>query len=245
MLETAPGIRTSPAATAGAKLRALRWPDRAGAGRVLLLIIAWFGATSGFRPLTLPDEGRYVGVAWEMLRSGHWAVPTLDGLPFFHKPPLFYWMAAASMRRLRSQRMGGPVALADRRERRRVGAVSVRSSAEAARADCELVARPRDRAQRRLAHGNLRRCAVRPGAVQTRHDMDPRRCEFDREVSVARSGGRSRTHAQIDRVALEPGRPRRRRERQGLRPTGACPSIAFPDPRPNGLRPVAAAAGCR
>jgi 4-amino-4-deoxy-L-arabinose transferase-like glycosyltransferase len=39
----------------------------------------------------LPDEGRYVGVAWEMMRSGDWLTPTLNGLPFFHKPPLTYW----------------------------------------------------------------------------------------------------------------------------------------------------------
>src|SRR5882762_4045158 len=57
----------------------------------------WFGITLGLRPLAIPDEGRYVGVAWEMLRSGDWAVPTLNGLPFFHKPPLFYWITAGSM----------------------------------------------------------------------------------------------------------------------------------------------------
>jgi signal transduction histidine kinase len=32
-----------------------------------------------------------------MLRSGDWLVPRLDGLPFFHKPPLFYWIGAAAM----------------------------------------------------------------------------------------------------------------------------------------------------
>ncbi|MEO8656666.1 MAG: glycosyltransferase family 39 protein, partial [Ramlibacter sp.] len=58
---------------------------------IVLLATAWI------RPLMLPDEGRYVGVAWEMMRSGNWLVPTLDGLPFFHKPPLFYWLTAASM----------------------------------------------------------------------------------------------------------------------------------------------------
>ena len=57
----------------------------------------WLAATAWLRPLTLPDEGRYAGVALEMLRSGHWAVPTLDGLPFFHKPPLFYWITACAM----------------------------------------------------------------------------------------------------------------------------------------------------
>ncbi len=60
--------------------------------------LAWLAFSIGLRPLTLPEEGRYVGVAWEMLRSGDWIVPTEDGLPFFHKPPLFYWLTAASMR---------------------------------------------------------------------------------------------------------------------------------------------------
>jgi len=67
---------------------------------VLLLIIcaAWLAITAGVRPLMLPDEGRYVGVAWEMLNSGNWLVPTLDGMPFFHKPPLFYWLTALDLK---------------------------------------------------------------------------------------------------------------------------------------------------
>jgi 4-amino-4-deoxy-L-arabinose transferase-like glycosyltransferase len=64
---------------------------------VALTILVWLTASAWARPLMLPDEGRYVGVAWEMLTSGHWLTPTLDGLPFFHKPPLFYWITAASM----------------------------------------------------------------------------------------------------------------------------------------------------
>lgn len=63
----------------------------------VLLVLAWLAATAWMRPLTLPDEGRYVGVAWEMLRSGDWLTPTLDGLPFFHKPPLFYWITAGAL----------------------------------------------------------------------------------------------------------------------------------------------------
>ena len=68
-----------------------------GALRVALLALAWLAATSWVRPLLLPDEGRYVGVAYEMLRSGDWWTPTLNGMPFFHKPPLFYWITAAAM----------------------------------------------------------------------------------------------------------------------------------------------------
>ena len=62
-----------------------------------VLILVAFACTAGLRPLQLPDEGRYVGVAWEMLHSGDWLTPTLDGLPFLHKPPLFYWITAAAL----------------------------------------------------------------------------------------------------------------------------------------------------
>ena len=73
-----------------------RTPAR-GALLAALAVVVWLAATASLRPLTLPDEGRYVGVAFEMLRSGEWLTPTLDGLPYFHKPPLFYWITAASL----------------------------------------------------------------------------------------------------------------------------------------------------
>lgn len=73
--------------------RSLRRADAAAA----VVALVWLAATIGMRHLLLPDEGRYVGVAYEMLRSGDWLTPTLNGLPFFHKPPLFYWITAASM----------------------------------------------------------------------------------------------------------------------------------------------------
>ncbi|MQM32570.1 MAG: glycosyl transferase, partial [Candidatus Accumulibacter phosphatis] len=53
---------------------------------------------AGTRSLMLPDEGRYIGVAWAMLNSGDWLTPTLDGLPYFHKPPLFYWLTGLSLK---------------------------------------------------------------------------------------------------------------------------------------------------
>ena len=64
---------------------------------LLSLLALWLLATLGLRPLLLPDEGRYAEVARAMLH-GDWLVPTLDGLPFFHKPPLFYWLDIAAMR---------------------------------------------------------------------------------------------------------------------------------------------------
>jgi len=64
---------------------------------IIVALFAWLLATAWMRPLMAPDEGRYGGVALAMLRSGDWLVPRLDGLPFFHKPPLFYWIGAAAM----------------------------------------------------------------------------------------------------------------------------------------------------
>ena len=55
---------------------------------LLLLILATI------RPLSLPDEGRYADIGRWMFLSGDWLVPRLNGIPFFHKPPLLYWLQA-------------------------------------------------------------------------------------------------------------------------------------------------------
>lgn len=43
-----------------------------------------------------PDEGRYAQIACEMLQSGDWIVPTLQGRPYLDKPPLVYWLIVAN-----------------------------------------------------------------------------------------------------------------------------------------------------
>ena len=62
--------------------------------RTGLWIGIWLLALAWVRPLSDPDEGRYAVAALQMLRSGDWVTPSLNGLPFFHKPPLYYWLAA-------------------------------------------------------------------------------------------------------------------------------------------------------
>jgi 4-amino-4-deoxy-L-arabinose transferase-like glycosyltransferase len=61
----------------------------------LLLVFVALLLASWIRPLTVPDEGRYADVARWMVTSGDWLIPRLDGLPFFHKPPLLYWIDAS------------------------------------------------------------------------------------------------------------------------------------------------------
>ena len=55
--------------------------------------IAWF-ALLGARDLIEPDEGRYAEVPREMVVSGDWITPHLNGFNYFEKPPLQYWLTA-------------------------------------------------------------------------------------------------------------------------------------------------------
>ncbi len=48
--------------------------------------------------LTGPDEPRYAWIARDMAESGDWVTPRLYGQPWFEKPVLYYWGAAASFK---------------------------------------------------------------------------------------------------------------------------------------------------
>jgi len=69
--------------------------------RDLLWLAVLFGLLFGFRlgsyPLGAGDEGRYAEIPREMIASGDWVTPHLDGVNYFEKPPLVYWLVAGSM----------------------------------------------------------------------------------------------------------------------------------------------------
>ncbi len=48
--------------------------------------------------LTGPDEPRYASIARNMAETSDWVTPRLNGQPWFEKPALYYWAAAASFR---------------------------------------------------------------------------------------------------------------------------------------------------
>ena len=69
-------------------------------GRLLLVALLALLAAVWLEPpgsrLAEPDEARYAEIPREMLAARDFVTPTLNGVPYFEKPPLLYWANAAS-----------------------------------------------------------------------------------------------------------------------------------------------------
>ena len=73
-----------------------QWP--AWSWVVLLAVaLSCFGAGSWLLPLMDRDEPRFAEASREMLETGNWVVPHLNGEYRFDKPPLIYWLQAGSI----------------------------------------------------------------------------------------------------------------------------------------------------
>lgn len=66
--------------------------------RLLLILLPCFLLLSGWRPLSVPDEGRYPEVAREMFLSGDFITPRVNGIVFLDKPALYYWLETLSFK---------------------------------------------------------------------------------------------------------------------------------------------------
>ena len=70
--------------------------------RDLALLALLFGLLYFFQlgdsALVNPDEGRYGEIPREMLATGEFVLPRLNGVLYFEKPPLMYWSVAGFMK---------------------------------------------------------------------------------------------------------------------------------------------------
>ena len=63
---------------------------------LLLVFLLVYLVPLSFRPLFIPDETRYAEIPREMISTGSWVVPHLNGLQYFEKPVFGYWVHAVS-----------------------------------------------------------------------------------------------------------------------------------------------------
>jgi len=64
---------------------------------VFSLFVVIYIALLGAHPLTVPSEARYAEIPREILQTNEWIVPHLNGMRYFEKTPLGYWLQSISM----------------------------------------------------------------------------------------------------------------------------------------------------
>ena len=62
---------------------------------IIALFLILYILPLGVRPISIPDESRYAEIPREMVASGDWLTPRLNGFKYFEKPALQYWATAA------------------------------------------------------------------------------------------------------------------------------------------------------
>ncbi|MBI3625300.1 MAG: glycosyltransferase family 39 protein [Candidatus Rokubacteria bacterium] len=70
-------------------------PGRGVLWGVALVAAALFFVGLGHAPFVDPSEGMHAEIAREMAQRGEWVTPYFDGVRYFDKPPLLYWLMAA------------------------------------------------------------------------------------------------------------------------------------------------------
>src|SRR5207248_3696336 len=65
--------------------------EASGLALVLAVAAVLFFSRLGC-PLLEPEEARYAEIPRQMLAEGRVLVPVLHGAPYYHKPPLLYWL---------------------------------------------------------------------------------------------------------------------------------------------------------
>jgi 4-amino-4-deoxy-L-arabinose transferase-like glycosyltransferase len=63
---------------------------------VAVVVAGLYFVGLGAAPFIDPSEGFHAAVARSMAESGDWATPRVDGVRYFDKPPVLYWLMAAS-----------------------------------------------------------------------------------------------------------------------------------------------------
>src|SRR5215510_2580227 len=88
------GRRREPGGSAASPCGPYKVAPLLGWATIVWIVVFW---RLGYASLLDPDEAHYAELTREMLHSGSWLVPLLDGKPFIDKPVLFHWLQGVSV----------------------------------------------------------------------------------------------------------------------------------------------------
>ncbi len=77
----------------GSRVRGMLWG-------VIVVSAALYLLRLGQAPLVDPPEGFHLAIAHEMAAGGDWITPHFNGVRYFDKPPLLYWLMAIGLKLL-------------------------------------------------------------------------------------------------------------------------------------------------